>query len=157
MIYMISPEERLNELKITLSGSPAPLGSYVPCVQTGTLLFLSGTLPLRDGKLMHTGRIGESVSLSEGQEDARQAVINALGNLKAYLGTLNRVVRCVKVSGYVASAPDFVDQPRVLNAASDLLLNVFGEPGRHARVAVGVSILPLNSPVEIDFIFEVKQ
>jgi len=154
---MTSPEERLSELKITLSGSPAPLGSYVPCVQTGTLLFLSGMLPLREGKLMQPGRVGELVSLSEGQEAARQAVTNALSNLKAYLGNLNEVVRCVKVTGYVASAPDFVDQPKVLNAASDLLLDVFGEKGRHARVAVGVSILPLNSPIEIDFIFEVRQ
>jgi enamine deaminase RidA (YjgF/YER057c/UK114 family) len=154
---MNSPEERINELKITLSGAPAPLGSYVPCVQTGNLLFLSGMLPLREGKLTRTGRLGESVSLGEGQEDARQAVINALSNLKAYLGSLNEVSRCVKLNGYVASAPDFIDQPKVLNAASDLLRDVFGEQGKHARVAVGVSVLPLNSTIEIDFIFEVKK
>jgi len=153
---MNPPEERVKELKITIAGAPAPLGSYVPCVQTGNLLFLSGMLPLREGKLTRTGRVGESVSLNEAQEDARQAVINALSNLKAYLGSLNKVARCVKLNGYVSSAPDFIDQPKVLNAASDLLRDVFGEQGKHARAAVGVSVLPLNSPIEIDFIFEVK-
>lgn len=152
---MISPEERLKELGINLSEAPAPLGSYVPSVRTGNLLFLSGMLPLREGKLLRTGRVGESVSLNEAQDDARQAAINALSILKAQIGSIDRVVRCIKLVGYIASAPDFTQQPAVLNAASDLMRDVFGDAGKHARAAVGVSVLPLNSPVEIEFIFEV--
>ena len=145
----------MRELGILLPEAPAPLGAYVPCVRAGSLLFLSGILPLREGKLTRAGRVGESVQLGEAQEDARQIVINALSIVRAYLGSLGKVSRCVKLTGYVASAPDFTEQPKVLNAASDLLRDVFGDPGRHARVAVGVPVLPLNSPLEIDFIFEV--
>jgi enamine deaminase RidA (YjgF/YER057c/UK114 family) len=151
----MSPEEKLKELGIILSEAPKPLGSYVPCVQTGNLLFLSGMLPLREGKLTKTGRVGESVSIEEAQEDARQCVVNALSVLKSYPGDLNKIKKCVKLNGYVASSQDFTEQPKVLNAASDLLFEIFGEAGRHARAAVGVSALPLNSPIEIDFIFEV--
>ncbi|MGO9613713.1 MAG: RidA family protein [Dissulfurispiraceae bacterium] len=154
---MISREDRLKRLGYELSEVPTALGSYMPCVQTDNLLFLSGMLPLRCGKLVRTGKVGESVSLEEAQEDARQVVLNALSVLKSYLGNLNRVARCIKLNGYVASGQTFTDQPRVLNAASDLLLEIFGEQGRHARAAVGVSVLPLNSPVEIDFIFETTQ
>jgi enamine deaminase RidA (YjgF/YER057c/UK114 family) len=154
---MAPAEERLKELGIILPETPAALGAYVPCVQTGNLLFLSGQLPLREGKLIRTGRVGESVSVSDGQEDARQAVMNALSNVKAFMGSLDRVARCVKLNGYVASAPDFTDQPKVLNGASELLRDIFGEQGRHARAAVGVSVLPLNSPLEIDFVFEISE
>lgn len=153
----MSPEQKLKEMGIVLPAAPAALGAYVPCVHTGNLLFMSGQLPLREGKLIHAGRLGESVSLGDAQEDARQAVMNALSNVKAFLGNLDRVAGCVKVSGYVASSPDFTDQPKVLNAASELLQDIFGEQGRHARVAVGVSVLPLNSPLEIDFIFEIRE
>jgi len=152
---MVSPEERLKELGIELPGTPSPLGAYVPCVRSGNLLFLSGMLPLRDGKLTRTGRVGKEVSVSDAQEDATQVVINALSIVKAELGTLKRVFRCVKVTGFIASAADFVQQPAVLNAASELLLAIFGDRGRHARVAVGVPVLPLNSPLEVEFIFEV--
>jgi enamine deaminase RidA (YjgF/YER057c/UK114 family) len=152
---MVSPEERLKELGIELPGTPLPLGAYVPCVRSGNLLFLSGMLPLRKGKLTRTGRVGAEVSLSDAQEDATQVVINALSIVMAELGTLERVVRCVKVTGFIASADDFVQQPAVLNAASELLLTLFGERGRHARVAVGIPVLPLNSPLEVEFIFEV--
>lgn len=148
-------DNKLKKLGITLAEAPKPLGSYVPCVQTGTLLFLSGMLPLREGKLIRTGRVGESVSLQDAQEDARQCVINALSVLKSHLGNLNKIKKCVKLNGYVASTQDFTEQPKVLNAASDLLFEILGEAGRHARSAVGVSVLPLNSPIEIDFIFEV--
>jgi len=154
---MISPEERLKELGIILPAAPAALGAYVPCVQAGNLLFLSGQLPLRDGKLTHTGRLGESVSVSDAQEDARQVVMNALSIVKAHLGSLDGIAACVKLSGYMASAPDFIEQPKVLNAASELLRDIFGDRGKHARVAVGVPVLPLNSPLEIDFIFEIKE
>ncbi len=147
-------DHKLKELGITLLDAPKPLGSYVPCVQAGNLLFLSGILPLVDGKLIRTGRVGDSVSLQEAQEDAKQIVINALSIIKSNLGGLDKVKRCVKLNGYVASAPDFTEQPKVLNAASDLLFEIFGEAGRHARAAVGVYVLPLNSPIEIDFVFE---
>ncbi len=153
---MVSPEDRLKELGIELPAAPSPLGSYVPYVHTGNLLFMSGMLPLQEGKLSRIGRVGESVSLSEAQEDARQVVINALSILKANIGSLDRVTRCVKLNGYIASAPNFTDQPKVLNAASDLVRDIFGDRGKHARAAVGVSVLPLNSPIEIDFIFEVR-
>jgi len=152
---MVSPEERLKELGIELPGTPSPLGAYVPCVRSGNLLFLSGMLPLRNGKLTRTGRVGEGITMGEAQEDAKQVVINALSIVKAELGTLEKVVRCVKLSGFIASAADFVQQPAVLNAASELLLIIFGDRGKHARAAVGVPVLPLNSPLEVEFIFEV--
>ena len=133
-----------------------PLGSYVPLVRTGNLVFLSGMLPLVEGKLTREGRVGEKVTVDEAREDARTAAINALAILKSHLGTLNKIRRCVKITGYVSSAPDFTEQPNVLNAASDFMFEIFGEVGRHARAAVGVSVLPLNSPVELEFIFEVS-
>lgn len=152
----MSIEERLKELGITLPPAPQPLGAYIPCVRSGNLLFLSGILPLRDGKIQITGRVGESVTIEKARQEARQVVINALSILKATIGNLDLVKRCIKLSGYIASSADFVEQPTILNAASELLYEVFGEKGRHARVAIGVSTLPLNSPIEIDFIFEVS-
>ncbi len=150
----MTPEEKIRELGIHLAEPPKPLGSYVPCILTGNLLFLSGILPLRDGKLTRTGKVGESVTVPEAQEDARQAVINALSILKACAGSLDAISRCVKVNGYVASHPDFTEQSKVVNAASELLFEIFGERGRHARASIGVPVLPLNSTIEIDFIFE---
>ncbi len=152
----MTPEDKLKELGIELPEAPKPLGSYIPAVRTGNLIFLSGMLPLIKGKLVRQGKVGEDLRIEEAGEDVRTAVINALSVLKANIGTLNNVKRCVKITGYIASSPNFTDQPMVLNAASDLLFEIFGESGRHARVAVGVNVLPLNSPVEIEFIFEVK-
>jgi len=152
----MTPEDKLKGLGIELPEAPNPLGSYIPAVRTGNLIFLSGMLPLIQGKLVRKGKVGEDIRIEEAGEDVRTAVINALSVLKAYIGTLNNVKRCVKITGYIASSPNFTDQPLVLNAASDLLFEIFGESGRHARVAVGVNVLPLNSPVEIEFIFEVK-
>jgi enamine deaminase RidA (YjgF/YER057c/UK114 family) len=151
----MSPEDKLKELGIEFPEAPAPLGSYVPVVRTGNLIFLSGILPLRHGKLTRHGVVGKDISLDESMEDARTATVNALSVLKSYIGSLDKVKRCIKITGYVASASDFIEQPKVLNAASDLMFEIFGEAGRHARAAVGVNVLPLNSPVEIDFIFEV--
>jgi enamine deaminase RidA (YjgF/YER057c/UK114 family) len=151
----MSAEDKLQELGITLPEVPVLLGSYIPVRKTGNLVFLSGILPLVKGKLIRTGRVGESVSLNEAQTDARTAAINALSVLRSNIGNLDRVVKCIKMTGYVSSAPDFTEQPKVLNAASDLLFEVFDEAGRHARSAVGVNVLPLNSPVEIELIFEV--
>lgn len=151
----MSPEKKLQELGIELPEVPQPLGSYVPFIQTGNLIFLSGMLPLINGKLLRTGRVNESVSLDEAREDARIATINALSVLKKYLGNLNIVKRCIKITGYIASSPDFIEQPKVLNAASDLIAEIFSEAGRHSRAAIGVTVLPLNSTVEIEFIFEI--
>ena len=153
---MMTPEERLKQLGIELPDAPKPLGSYVPLVRAGNLVFLSGILPLVEGKLPREGRVGEKVTVDEAREDARTAAINALAILKSNLGTLNKIRRCVKITGYVSSAPDFTEQPNVLNAASDFMFEIFGEVGRHARAAVGANVLPLNSPVELEFIFEVS-
>jgi enamine deaminase RidA (YjgF/YER057c/UK114 family) len=153
----MTPEDKLKELGIELPEAPKPLGSYIPAVRTGNLIFLSGMLPLIKGKLVRQGKVGEDLRIEEAGEGVRTAVINALSVLKANIGTLNNVKRCVRITGYIASSPNFTDQPLVLNVASDLLFEIFGEAGRHARVAVGVNVLPLNSPVEIEFIFEIKQ
>ena len=151
----MTPEHKLKELGISLPDLPRPLGSYLPFVRTGNLVYLSGMLPLKEGKLIAAGRVGESVALDEAVLAARIAAINGLAVLKTAIGNLDQVRRCIKISGFVASARDFTDQPKVVNGASDLLLEVFGEMGRHARSAVGVHILPMNSPVEIELIFEV--
>jgi len=153
----MTPEEKLKSLCIDLPGLPKPLGSYVPFVKTGSLVYLSGMLPLKDGKLLKTGRVGESVSLDEAVLCARTAAINALAVLKSAVGSLDNVKRCVKISGFVASSSDFTDQPKVINGASDFLFEVFGDAGRHARAAVGVNVLPMSSPVEVEFIFEVGE
>jgi len=153
----MTAEEKLKELSIDLPGIPKPLGSYVPFVKTGNLVYLSGMLPLKDGVLLKTGRVGETVSLEDAVLCARTAAVNALAVLKSAIGSLQNVQRCVKITGFVASSADFTDQPKVINGASDLLFQVFGEAGRHARAAVGVNILPMNSPVEVEFIFEVKE
>ena len=151
----MKPEDKLQDLGIILPELPRPLGSYVPFVQTGSLVFISGMLPLVSGKLIASGRVGENVSLDEAVQAARTAAINSLAVLKSAIASLDRMKRCVKITGYVASARDFTDQPKVINGASDLLVEVFGEAGRHARAAVGVHILPMDAPVEIAFIFEV--
>lgn len=153
----MSPEDKLKELCIELPGVPGPLGSYVLFVKTGNLIYLSGMLPLIDGKLLQAGRVGESVSLDDAVLCARTAAVNALAVLKSAIGSLDNVKRCVKVTGFVASSVDFTDQPKVVNGASDFLFEVFSEAGRHARAAVGVNILPMNSPVEVEFIFEVRE
>jgi len=153
----MTPEQKLKELSIELPGVAKPLGSYVPFVKAGNVIYLSGMLPLKDGKLITAGRLGESVTIDEAVLCARTAAINALGILKSAAGSLDMIKQCVKITGFIASAPDFTDQPKVLNGASDLMVEVFGDAGRHARAAVGVNILPLNSPVEVEFIFEVRE
>ncbi len=153
----MTPEEKLKSLGIELPAAPKPLGAYVPFVKTGNLVYLSGMLPLKDGKLTKTGRVGESVTLEEAAEAAKTAAINALAVLKLAIGSLDKMKRCVRIEGFVSSAQDFTDQPKVLNGTSNFMFEVFGEAGLHTRTAVGVNILPLNSPVEISFIFEVKE
>ena len=151
----MSPEDKLKELGIELPEAPDPLGSYIPVLRTGNLVFLSGMLPLIQGKLTRQGKVGKDIALDEAREDARVATVNALSILKAYIGSLEKVKRCVRITGYVASEHDFTEQSKVLNAASDFLYEIFGERGRHVRSSVGVNVLPLNSTLEIDFIFEV--
>ncbi len=152
----MTPEGRLKELGIDLPEAPQPLGSYVPVIRTGNLVFLSGILPLVEGNLPRQGKVGEQLTVDDAQHDARRAVLNALAVLRSLTGSLNSVRRCIKMTGYIASSPHFTGQPQVLNAASDLLHDIFGEAGKHARAAVGVSVLPMNSPLEIEFIFEVS-
>lgn len=152
----VRPEERLKELGIVLPEAPAPLGSYVPATTTGNLVYLSGMLPLKGGKLVSTGKFGAELSMQEGPELARLAAINALSVLRAHIGSLDKVKGCVRICGYIASADDFTSQPAVLNGASDLMAEVFGDSARHARAAVGVNVLPLDSPLEVEFVFEIK-
>ena len=152
----MSPEDKLKELGIELHEAPDPLGSYIPVVRTGNLVFLSGMLPLIQGRLTRQGKVGRDINLDEAREDARVASVNALSVLKAHIGSLDKVKRCIKITGYVASDPDFLEQPKVLNAASDLIFEIFGERGKHVRTTVGVNVLPFNSPLEIEFIFEVQ-
>jgi enamine deaminase RidA (YjgF/YER057c/UK114 family) len=153
----MTPDEKLKSLGIELPDAPKPLGSYVPFVKTGSLVYLSGMLPLRDGKLTTSGRVGESVTLEEATAAAKTAAINGLAVLRSAVGCLDKVKRCVRIEGYVSSAQGFTDQPKVLNGASNFMFEVLGDAGLHTRTAVGVNILPLNSPVEISFIFEVKE
>jgi len=148
-------EERLAELGLVLPETPKPAGAYVPAASAGDLLFVSGQLPLVQGRLRWKGRVGEEVSLEEAKEAAGTAAVNGLSVIKSMV-SLDEVVRIVKLTGYVASAPDFFDQPQVINGASELLEQVFGRAGRHARAAVGVSALPLGAPVEIEMIVQVK-
>jgi enamine deaminase RidA (YjgF/YER057c/UK114 family) len=151
-----SAEEKLLELGIALPEPPTPAGLYSPCVQTGPLLFVSGQVPMKDGAVMRHGKCGESVSLDEGAVLARQCALQALAIARQHLGTLDRVVRVARVAGYVASADGFIEHPRVINGASQLLIDVFGEAGRSARIAIGVAELPMGVPVEVEFLFEVR-
>jgi len=153
---MTKTEERLAELGIEVPDVQAPLGAYVPAVVSESLIFISGQLPLLRGELEFKGKVGSDISVEHGMEAARRASINAIAVLKSELGDLSRVERIVKLTGYVASAPGFNKQANVINGASELFFEVFGEPGRHARVAVGVSELPLDAPVEIEVIARIS-
>lgn len=150
-------EEKIASLGLSLPVPPKPAGSYVPVVRTGNLVFVSGQIPVRDGKIEFQGKVPTNTSVETAGQAAKLCIINALAQLKSELGTLDMVSRIVRVSGFVNSAPDFTDQPKIINAASDLLFEIFGEKGRHSRIAVGVASLPLNSTVEIDLVAEVSQ
>ena len=153
----MSAEARIKELGLTLPQPPKPLGNYVPGVRVGNLLFLSGHGPLRvDGVPTARGKVGRDLSLEDGYKVAREVGINLLGSAKALLGSLDKVKRVVKVLGMVNSAEGFGDQPKVINGFSDLMVEVFGENGRHARSAVGMAELPMGIPVEIEMILEVE-
>jgi enamine deaminase RidA (YjgF/YER057c/UK114 family) len=152
---MMSIETRLQELGITLPQAAAPVASYVPVVIDKGLAFVSGQVSILDGERIN-GRLGEDMSLEEGIRAARGCGLMILAQLKAALGSLDRVERVVKLGGFVNSTPDFTDQPKVVNGASDLMLEVFGEAGKHARAAVGVPALPLGVAVEVDAVVAIK-
>ena len=149
-------EKRLSDLGISLPMPAVPVANYVPFARSGNLLLTSGQLPLKDGKLTATGLLGRDVDVAAGQEAAKYCAVNTLAQAKAALGDLEKIRRVVKITVFVASTPDFVEQHLVANGASDLLATVLGEKGKHARSAVGSASLPLNAPVEIEAILEVE-
>ena len=152
---MSTPEERIAELGLTLPSDSPPLAAYVPAVRTGDLVFTAGQLPRRDGELVATGKVGAEVTPEVAAEAAAACALNALAAIKGEVGDLSAVRRVVKVVVFVASAPDFTGQPGVANGASELLGKVFGDAGVHARSAVGVAVLPLDVPVEVELVVEV--
>ena len=152
---MSTPEERLAELGLSVPEVAKPVAVYVPAVRSGNHVFTSGQLPMREGQLIATGKVGGEVSQEEAVECARQCALNAIAAVKAEIGDLSLVKRIVKVVAFVASTPDFTGQPQVANGASELFGKVFGDAGRHARSAVGVTVLPLDAPVEVELIVEI--
>jgi enamine deaminase RidA (YjgF/YER057c/UK114 family) len=150
-----TPEERLQALGLSIPEVAKPVAAYIPAVRSGHHVFTSGQLPMRDAELMLTGKVGGQVSQEQAVECARQCALNAIAAVRAEVGELSAVKRIVKVVAFVASTPDFTGQPLVANGVSELLGEVFGEAGRHARSAVGVSVLPLDAPVEVELIVEV--
>ena len=147
-------EEKLKELGINIPTPPSPAGSYIPVVTTGNLAFVSGQIPMKEGKVIFEGKVPENQSVDSAREAAKICIINGLAQLKINLGSLDKITKFVRISGFVNSSPDFAEQPKVINAASDLLVEVFGDMAKHSRIAVGVANLPLNSTVEIDMIVE---
>lgn len=147
-------DARLKELGIVIPEVATPVASYVPAQVTGNLLYTAGQLPFFDGALMATGKVGGEVTATEAIELARVCTLNALAAAQSVLGSLDRIKQIVKVNGFVASTPDFIGQPTVLNGASELLGEIFGDVGKHARAAVGVAVLPLDAPVEVELIIE---
>ena len=146
-------EDRIAELGLTLPAASKPVAAYIPAVVTGNLVFTSGQLPMVDGALAVTGKVGAEVDAEAAKQLARTCVLNGLAAARGAIGSLDRITRVVKVVGFVASAPDFTGQPGVINGASEVLGEIFGDAGRHARSAVGVTALPLDSPVEVEVVF----
>ena len=149
-------DQKLRELGLELPQPPAPVGSYVLALRTGNLVVTSGQLPVRDGKTVFAGRVGSDLDLEAGQAAARLCALNALAQIKACLGTLESVTRIVRLEGFVLSAPGFQSQPQVLNGASELMVQLFGEAGKHTRIAIGAAELPLNAAVQMAIWAEVS-
>ena len=149
-------EEKLNELGVSLPTAPKPAGSYVPVVVSGKLAFVSGQIPIIDGQVIYQGKVGIEQSIEQAQKAAKLCIINGLAQINTYFGTLDNLEKIIKISGFVNSAQDFTEHPKVINAASDFLVEIFGEEGRHSRIAIGVSSLPLNATVEIDMLVEIS-
>lgn len=152
---MSTPEERLADLGLSVPEVAKPVAAYVPAVRSGSYVYTSGQLPMRDGQLMFTGKVGGEVSVDDAKLCAQQCALNAIAAVRAELGDLSQVKRIVKVVAFVASTADFTGQPGVANGASELFGAAFGDAGQHARSAVGVSVLPLDAPVEVELIVEV--
>ncbi len=149
-------EQRLAELGIELPQASAPAANYVPFAVSGNLVFVAGQVPVWNGEIRHRGRLGDDFTIDDGYQAARLCALNVIAQLKAACGgDLDRAVRCVKLGGFINSAPAFTDQPKVMNGASDLIVEVFGDKGHHARFAVGAPTLPLGVSVEVDAIFEI--
>ena len=153
---MILIEEKLKTLEITLPIPPTPAGSYVPAIKTGNLLFISGQIPMEDGKVIFTGKVTED-NMETAKKSAKMCAINLLAQMKRELGSLDKVTKIVRISGFVNSDPEFYQHPKIINAASDLFYEIFGDKGKHSRIAVGVACLPLNSMTEIDAIIEFSE
>ena len=153
----MSVESRLAEIGLTLPEIAVPVAAYVPAVRTGNLIFLSGQLPMVNGELPMTGKVGGTVTPEEAHELAKICALNGIAAIKGLIGDLEKVVRVVKVTGFVASVPEFVSAPVVVNGASNVLLQAFGDKGVHARSALGVAALPLDAPVEVELIVEVTE
>jgi enamine deaminase RidA (YjgF/YER057c/UK114 family) len=153
---VVSPDERLAAMGLRLPSVTAPLAAYVPAVRAGSFVYTAGQLPMVDGHLLATGKVGAGVGPVEAAALARTCALNALAAAASVAGGLSEIRQVVKLTGFVASAPDFTGQPQVVNGASELLLEIFGEAGRHARSAVGTAVLPLDAPVEVELIVEVK-
>lgn len=151
----MSVESRLAEIGLTLPEIATPVAAYVPAVRSGNLIFLSGQLPMVNGELPQTGKVGGTVTPDEAHELAKICALNGIAAVKGLIGDLEKVVRIVKVTGFVASVPDFVSAPVVVNGASNVLLQAFGDKGVHARSSLGVAALPLDAPVEVELIVEV--
>lgn len=151
-----SPEARLLALGITLPPAPKPVAAYVPSVRTGNLVFVAGQIPMREGKLVHQGRVGVEVTPEQGVACARQCAINGLAVIREACGSLDRVKRIVRLGVFVACDAGYHEQPKIANGASELMLEVFGERGRHARAAVGANDLPLGAPVEVEFVVDIE-
>lgn len=149
-------EKKLAEMGIVLNSPKKPVAEYIPAKRVGNLLFVSGQDCRRDGELIYEGKVGKDLTIAEGKEAARQVAINALCVVKDFLGSLDKVKNVVKILGFVNSADGFVEQPFVINGTSELLVEVFGEKGRHSRSAISSNELPFNTPVEVEFIFEVE-
>ena len=148
--------DKLKENNIILPSPPSPAGSYIPVVLTGNLAFVSGQIPIKDGKVAFSGKVPVEQSVENAQEAAKLCIINGLAQLNTHFGTLENIKKIIRISGFVNSTSDFSEQPKIINHASDLLFEIFGDSGKDSRVAVGVSSLPLNSTVEIDMIVEVS-
>jgi enamine deaminase RidA (YjgF/YER057c/UK114 family) len=153
---MMTPEQHLKAMAIELPPAPAPVGAYVPAVRSGKLVFTAGQLPLRDGRLAAAGKVPTDVPLESARSAARQAVLNALAAIRGEIGSLDSIARVVRLNVFVNSAGGFTDQAKVANGASELLAEIFGDAGRHARCAIGAAELPLNAPVELDLVVELK-
>ena len=149
-------EEKLKQLGITLPNPPTPAGSYIPAIKTGNLLFISGQIPMKEGKVLFTGKVTDE-NIETAQKSAKMCAINLLAQIKREIGSLDKVTKIVRLSGFVNSDVEFYQHPKVINAASDLFFEIFGDKGKHSRIAVGVACLPLNSMTEIDAVIEFSE